>query len=157
MLEELNPPIKLAVDIRREILAGGGRGKQSRGSNKKILGELMNQRDDLRSRYLRDPIPTRLGGLAANLARVASFSQHDGHQSAVFATMHESKWFIEWTAAELSTEETAELVRLQSQLARWEIQSKDKWGNEAWRQDLMKESRRWSDRLMSMSGLLDAS
>ncbi len=117
----------------------------------------MTQLEKLRSRYLRDPIPTRLGGLATNLARVASFSKHDGHQSAVSATMNESKWFIEWTASELSTDETAELVRLQSQLARWEIQSKDSWGNAAWRQDLINESRRWSERLLGMSGLLHAS
>ncbi len=117
----------------------------------------MSQLECLRSRFLRDPIPTRLGGLAANLARVASFSRHDGHQLAVSATMRESKWFIEWTAAELSPEETAQLVRLQSQLARWEIQSKDNWGNESWRQDLMNESKRWSERLIGMSGLLHAS
>ncbi len=117
----------------------------------------MNQLESLRSRYLRDPVPTRLAGLAANLARVASFSRNDGHQPAVSATMLESKWFIEWTAAELSAEETAELVRLQSQLARWEIQAKDKWDNRAWRQNLMNESRRWSERLIGMSGLLHAS
>ena len=117
----------------------------------------MNQLESLRSRYLRDPIPTRLGGLAANLARVASFSKHGGHQTAVSATIHESKWFIEWTATELSTEETAELVRLQSQLARWEIQSKDNWDDESWRRDLMNDSRRWSERLISMSGLLNES
>ncbi len=117
----------------------------------------MSQLESLRSRYLRDSVPTRLGGLAANLSRVASFSKHDGHQPAVSATMHESKWFIEWTAAELSVEEAVELVRLQSQLARWEIQSKDNWANESWRQDLMNESRRWSERLIGMSGLLDAS
>ena len=117
----------------------------------------MSQLETTRSRYLRDPIPTRLGGLAANLARVASFSQNDGHQQAVSTTMHESRWFIEWTAAELPIEKTAELVRLQSQLARWEIQSKDKWNNDRWRQDLMNESRRWSERLLGMSGLLQAS
>jgi hypothetical protein len=120
-------------------------------------GGIMNQLGSLRSRYLRDPIPTRLGGLAANLARVASFSRHDGHRSAVSAAIRESKWFIEWTAAELPIEETVELVRLQSQLARWEVQSKDNWDTEAWREDLMKESRRWSERLIGMSGLLDES
>ena len=117
----------------------------------------MTQLESIRSRYLRDPIPTRLGGLAANLARVASFSQNDGHQQAVSATMHESRWFIEWTAAELSIDETAELVRLQSQLARWEIQSKDRWDNKLWRQELMNESRQWSERLLGMSGLLEVS
>ena len=117
----------------------------------------MKNLESTRSRYLRDATSTRLGGLAANLARVASFSQNDDHRQAVSATMHESRWFIEWTAAELSFEDTAELVGLQLQLARWEIQSKDKWGNERWRQDLMNESRRWSERLLGMSGLLQTS
>ena len=37
----------------------------------------MSKLDGLRSRYLKDPIPVRLGGLAANLSRVASFSKND--------------------------------------------------------------------------------
>lgn len=107
----------------------------------------------LRSRFLQDPIPTRLGGLAANLARVASFSKHDGHQQVVAATMRESRWFIEWTANDLAPEQTAELARLQSQLARWEIQSHKKWHDERWRQELLSKSRKWSEQLIKMSGL----
>ena len=53
-----------------------------------------------KERFLRDPIPVRLGGLAANLARVDSFSQNPANQAAVFDLFEESKYFIEWTAAE---------------------------------------------------------
>lgn len=113
----------------------------------------MSRLEKLRSRYLRDPIPTRLGGLAANLARVASFSKHDGHQNAVSTTISESKWFIEWTANDLDLEQIAELVRLQSQLARWELQSRHSWNDEKWRQELLKRSLQWSEQLIKMSGL----
>ncbi|MFC1562310.1 hypothetical protein ACFL6I_00450 [candidate division KSB1 bacterium] len=113
--------------------------------------------DKLRSRYLQDTIPTRIGGLAANLARMASFSKHDDHQKVVTATIQESKWFIEWTAGELSIDETAELIILQSQLARWELQSHKEWKNMQWRQELERNSRQWSERLLRMSGLLNQS
>ena len=54
----------------------------------------------IRDRYLKDAIPTRLGGLAANLARVSSFAKNPGNRDAVYLLLDESKWFIEWTAAE---------------------------------------------------------
>ena len=37
----------------------------------------------MKERYLRDDQSTRLGGLAANLARIQSFSSNDGHRQAV--------------------------------------------------------------------------
>ncbi len=55
---------------------------------------------DIKDRYLRDPIPIRLGGIAANLGRVDSFSTNSANRDAVFRLLDESKWFIEWTAAE---------------------------------------------------------
>ncbi|MFQ5709581.1 MAG: hypothetical protein ACE5HO_19155 [bacterium] len=113
----------------------------------------MSKLDKLRSRYLEDPIPVRLGGLAANLARVASFSKHDGHQQAVSATLQESKWFIEWTAGELDMRETAELVTLQLQLAIWQLQSEKKWQDRCWRSELVSQSQRWSQRLLHLSGV----
>ena len=72
----------------------------------------MSKLEKLRLRYLNDPIPVRLGGLAANLARVASFSKNDDHHKVVTTTLQESKWFIEWTAIELNSEDVAELVKL---------------------------------------------
>lgn len=109
-----------------------------------------------RSRYMQDSIPVRLGGLAANISRVASFSKHEGHLEAVSEMLEESKWFIEWTAAELDIEGAAELISLQLQLALWQKQAPTEWGNEHWRNQLIAEARRWSNRLLEMSGLLKA-
>lgn len=114
----------------------------------------MTKLDKLRSRYLQDSIPVRLGGLAANLARVASFSKHDGHREAVSATLQESKWFIEWTAVELETKDTAELARLQTQMARWQLQSHKRWDDNNWRTELAGQAQSWSQRILQMSGLL---
>lgn len=114
----------------------------------------MTKLKKLRSRYLYDPISVRFGGLAANLARLASFSKHDSHQEVVLATLQESKWFIEWTAAEMDIQETSELVRLQIQLALWELQSHKEWNNENWRVGLVSKSQEWSQRILEMSGLL---
>lgn len=114
----------------------------------------MNKLDKLRTRYLNDSIPIRLGGLAANLARVASFSKNDDHHKVVSTTLQESKWFIEWTASELNIEDIVELVQLQIQMAKWQIQSHKKWNDQNWRTELAEQSREWSQRLLKMSGLL---
>lgn len=114
----------------------------------------MSKLDKIRERYLFDPIPVQLGGLAANLARVASFTKNDEHHELVLTVLQESKWFIEWTAAKMNVEDTAVLVQLQIQLAKWEIQSHKKWHDKKWRTDLTYNSQQWSLRVLEMSGLL---
>ena len=49
----------------------------------------------IRERYLRDELPVRLGGLAANLARIKSFSDHPNHCDVIESLLNESKFFIE--------------------------------------------------------------
>ena len=114
----------------------------------------MNKLDKLRSRYSSDPIAVKLGGLAANLARVASFSKHEGNREAVLSTLQESKWFIEWIAGELNFQEAAELIDLQLQMALWLIQSDKEWNDNSWRSELIALSQHWSQRILQMSGLL---
>ena len=80
----------------------------------------MNNLDERKNRYLRDPLPIRLGGLAANLARVKSFSMLTANASAVFDLFEESKFFIEWTAADVDVSTTEQLVDLQLQIAVWQ-------------------------------------
>ena len=72
----------------------------------------------IRERYLRDGLPTRLGGLAANLGRIKSFAAHGASGEVVESLMDESAHFIEWTASEAQVNVAAELVELQVQLAR---------------------------------------
>jgi len=116
----------------------------------------MTKLEGLRDRYMNDPVPVRLGGLAANLARVAGFSKHDGHREAISSILQEGKWFIEWTAPDLDIEDSADLVRLQVQMALWDLQCSGKWHDNDWRQTLITESERWSQRVLNMSGLLES-
>lgn len=71
----------------------------------------------VQERYLEDDLPTRLGRLATNLARIQSFPHDSANQAAVDRLLEESKLFIEWTAGEVDIDSAAELVTMQIQLA----------------------------------------
>ena len=58
----------------------------------------MRNQAAIHARYMRDPLPIRLGGLAADLARIQSFSDHPDHRDVVADMLEESRFFIEWTA-----------------------------------------------------------
>lgn len=114
----------------------------------------MKDRSALQERYLRDNLPVRLGGLAANLRRIGSFTQHAANREAVEGLLDESKYFIEWTAGEAEVDTAAELVELQVQLARWQRNLAHVWADPEQRQQLSEQSRVWSDRVLDFSGLL---
>jgi hypothetical protein len=105
---------------------------------------------------MRDGYDVRLGGLAANLARVSSFSDNDHHQKAVEGLLEESKYFIEWCAGEAHPEESSQLVDLQVKLARWQYKWSDIWPDKKKRNLVAKEANEWSQRILLMSGLLKA-
>lgn len=114
----------------------------------------MKEWTDIRNRYLRDPVPTRLGGLAANLARIASFSDHDGHQGVVRDLIVESKYFIEWTTNDADADNQEQLVRLQVHLARWHIWTDRHWDDRALREAMAESAQNLSARVLEMSGLV---
>lgn len=116
----------------------------------------MSKLEILRSRYLNDSIAIRLGGLAANLARVASFSKNEGNRDAVLSTLQESKWFIEWMVGELNLQEATEMIDLQVQMALWQLYADKKWRDDTWRSELIALSQQWSQRILEMSGLLNS-
>ena len=103
----------------------------------------------MRERYLRDPLPVRLGGLAADLARVVSFSDDLTSRKAVTSLLEEGKYFVEWAAPEAPLDVQALLAELQISLAVWQR----RWV--AGRPDPMMrtEAQRWSDQLLELSGL----
>lgn len=114
----------------------------------------MKDRSAIRERYLRDSLPVRLGGLAANLSRIKSFAAYEGGREAVASLLDESKFFTEWTGAEASVEAAGELVELQIQLALWQ-QSWDRiWSNREQRQEVAEHASIWSKRVLEISGLL---
>ncbi len=107
----------------------------------------------IRKRYLSDPLPVRLGGVAANLARISSFSKHPANRQVVHSMLTESKYFIEWTAAEAEISVAAELVELQVQMACWQWDWRKIWADPLQRNEVARKARIWSDRVLEISGL----
>jgi hypothetical protein len=117
----------------------------------------MHDKDALRDRYLRDGPSVRLGGLAANLARVSTRCSNPANSAAVHGIIEESKWFIEWTAAIFVTDSidtAARLVLLQIKLSCWQIGWDARWRDPDTRAAIASESKMWSDQVLEMSGLL---
>jgi hypothetical protein len=108
----------------------------------------------LQNRYLGETLPTRLGELAANLARISSFSHNDLNRDAVASLIEESKFFIEWTAMDADIDLAAELVELQVQLARWQLGWQNIWVDQARKLEVVNQARVWANRVLEMSGLL---
>jgi hypothetical protein len=108
----------------------------------------------IQERYMRDDLPVRLGGLAANLSRIKSFSVNENSRDAVASLIDESKMFIEWTAAQTETETAAKLVELQVQLALWQLQWQSIWNDASRRKQFAEQSSAWSKQVLEMSGLL---
>ncbi len=108
-----------------------------------------------RERYLKDPLPKRLGGLAASLGRVASSAQHDTRTESVVEMMEECQYYIEWTAAEAKPDVAAELVDIQVALSLWRRIWFEVNSNRSQRTLLSFQAKKWSDQVLNWSGLLD--
>jgi hypothetical protein len=108
----------------------------------------------IRERYLRDSLPIRLGGLAANLIRIKSFSDHPDHREVIENLLDESKFFIEWAAPEAEIDLQVELVALQLQLACWQRSWHDIWADPLRRAAVREQAQTWSERVLKKSGLL---
>jgi len=108
----------------------------------------------IQARYVRDPLPVRLGGLAADLARIASFSQNPANLAPVADLMREAAHLIEWCAPESDLENQVTLLELQRHLAHWRMQLSQRFPDQAWRGQVIAGARGWSQRVLEMSGLL---
>ncbi|MBL8168301.1 MAG: hypothetical protein JNJ50_09120 [Acidobacteria bacterium] len=103
-------------------------------------------------RYMKDPLPVRLGNLASNLARLRSFVSQPEAASRV---MRESKHFIEWAGPEAELSVQIELVALQRLLAYWHGRWPIIQGDIVWRQQIAEQAQSWSQRILELSGLLN--
>lgn len=104
----------------------------------------------IRERYLRDPLPIRLGGLAADMARIASFAENPKNHRAVASLLEESKFFAEWAAPDAPLEIQALLAEVQVWAALQELD----WDPTRSTIGMREEAQRWSDQLLSLSGLV---
>lgn len=104
----------------------------------------------LRDRYLRDPLPIRLGGLAADLARIASFAVNPQNGAAVASLLEEGKYFAEWTAPDAPLNVQEVLAEVQVTLALWQR----RWLAGQLQPLMPAEAHRWSEKLLELSGLI---
>jgi hypothetical protein len=117
-----------------------------------IIGMIQNK--ELRERYLRDPLPQRLGGLAATFGRISSAARNSLDPLIVQNHMHEARLFIEWTAAETEPEVSAELVAMQRLLTLW-LRAWNKTSQIRDQRTLLSvQAKYWSDRALDFSGLV---
>lgn len=107
-----------------------------------------------RHRYLRDPLSVRLGGLAADLARIGSASVNPANGRVVHVLLEEARRFIEWTAEALDVDAAAELIDLQLALTLWLRAWEDAQTHREQRALLAHEANCWSERVLALSGLL---
>ena len=107
-----------------------------------------------RTRYLKDSVQIRLGGIAANLSRVNTFSNNSKHSVVVSNLLNESRYFIEWTTKEADLETQIKLVEIQLQMSLWIQKWDDVWNNQSTRTQMAEESKKWSDQILKISGFM---
>jgi hypothetical protein len=111
----------------------------------------MTHRDRIRERYLKDALPVRLAGLAADLSRVASSARRATGAAAAAAMLEESQYLIEWTAAEAPAEIAEELVNLQVMLALWRQAWPAAQHHPFQRSLLAVQAKQWADQVLRQS------
>lgn len=111
----------------------------------------MIHKDRKRERFLRDPLPVRLAGLAADLARVSSSARHASGAESVATMLEESQYYIEWTAAEVEPEVAAELVDMQRLIGLWRKAWPEAQHSVTQRTLLSVQAKKWSDQVLGYS------
>ncbi len=114
----------------------------------------MNDIDRHRERFLRDPLPRRLGGLAATLGRISSSARKATDPKITASLLDEAKHLIEWTAAEAEPEAAAELVRMQTMITLWQAAWEEASQSPRQRLLLSLQAKDWSDKAIDFSGLV---
>ena len=113
----------------------------------------MKNKEKLYERFMRDPLPQRLGGLSATLGRISSSARQSTDVTQVASLLDEAKHLIEWTAADTDPEIASELVNMQRLIVLWQ---------KAWtkmditleqRTLLATQAKQWSDQTLDFSGL----
>lgn len=111
------------------------------------------RQEQLRERFLRDPLPRRLGGLAATLGRISSSARKSTDPSVVSNLLDEAKHLIEWTAADTEPETAAELVHMQTMITLWQRAWEESCKVPNQRLILSVQAKDWSDKAVDFSGL----
>lgn len=107
----------------------------------------------LRDRYTRDTVQVRMGGLAANLLRIKSFSDNPKHAKVVRQLIIESEHFAEWAGVDSDINVQAKLVDLQILLAQWAYTWDDIWHDKTRLRSVAAHADRWAQDILRLSRL----
>lgn len=110
----------------------------------------------IRTRYLQQDKARRLGGVAANLARVASFVDNPNNFKAVETIIEESKFLIEWIAPDLPLDVQTNLIELQIQLSLWHLKFPEISQNPESLKNLIDQASVWSKKILKLSGFVES-
>jgi len=102
----------------------------------------------LRDRFLRDDPMTRLGNIAANLARISRPGPVPASWGLVLRNSREGKYFIEWTALDSPPELLETLQTIQLRLCQIEQAGPEAWAAPKSDQ-LRQQMSKWSDQLVA--------
>lgn len=114
----------------------------------------MKNKEKLHKRFLRDPLPIRLGGLAATLARISSSARQSSDPAQVASLLDEAKHLIEWTAADTDPEIAVELVAMQRLIVLWQKAWLKTEATTEQQTLLATQAKQWSDQALGFSGLI---
>lgn len=104
----------------------------------------------IKERYLKESFNMKLGHLASDLARIATFLDKNATKDLI----EESKFFIEWTAGEASFDVQVLLAEMQSKLALCQRRILTQKADNSDFEDLRESAKAWSERLLEISGLI---
>ena len=99
---------------------------------------------------MQDDLQARLGSIAANLARIASFSANTKNWKTVQSMLEESEFFIEWTAPDAPLNMKAFLAELQIQLALWQLIWRQVYTDAEKRDNLSHLAKIWSQDILTL-------
>jgi len=114
----------------------------------------MNNLDEIRTRYLREPFNRRLGHLASDLMRVSGFLNNIKNRKVVTDILEESKFFIEWAVPDAPSHIQELFSEMQPRLALWHRHLLMAKEDSKEIEELAKNTNRWSAQLVQFSGLL---
>lgn len=114
----------------------------------------MNNLEQIKERYLKEPLDKKIGHLASDLFRINTFLENDSNMSAVQDILEESKFFIEWLAPETPYNVQELLSEIQPKLALWHYHLVQKRRIEGELENLKALVKTWSENLLQISGLL---
>jgi hypothetical protein len=114
----------------------------------------MINKEKLHQRFMRDPLPVRLGGISATLGRISSSARTSTSTAVVADLLDEAKHLIEWTVAEAEPQIAAELVAIQRFLTLWQKAWETAHPHKIQRILLSVQAKTWSDHALEFSGLL---